>query len=100
MIVEVELLKQEDSFIKLNPFLSSSLLSSLRRFSPSQGICNLLQSRSINYAAAATSISAAKTALETLRTEAKWQELWDTAAQLAKSQEVTITQIRPRRKRQ
>ena len=38
--------------------------------------------------------------METLRTEAKWQELWVTAVQLAESQEITITPIRPRRQRQ
>ena len=102
MIVEVKLLKQEDSFIKLNPFLNSLLFLILfeKFFSITGNLCNLLQSRTINYAAAATSISATKTALETLRTEAKWQELWDTAVQLAESQEVTITPIQPRCQRQ
>ena len=85
--------------IKSFPSLLSLILFA-KIFSITGNLCNLLQSRTINYAAAATSISATKTALETLRTEAKWQVLWDTAVQLAESQEITITPIRPRRQRQ
>lgn len=69
-------------------------------FSITGNLCNLLQSRTINYAAAALSISATKASLETLRSETEWQQIWDSAFELAENQDVTISPLRIRSRRQ
>ena len=84
--------------IKSFPFLLSLILFE-RIFSITGNLSNLLQSQTINYAAAATSISATKTSLETLRNETEWKGIWDSAVELAGRQEITITPIRSRRQR-
>ena len=84
--------------VKSFSFLLSLILFE-RIFSITGNLSNLLQAKTINYAAAATSISATKTSLETLRSETEWKSIWDSAVELAGHQEITITPIRSRRQR-
>ena len=85
--------------IKSFSFLLSLILFE-RIFSITGNLSNLLQSKTINYAAAATSIAATKTSLESLQCESEWQRIWDSAVELADSQKITITPIRSRCQRQ
>ena len=85
--------------IKSFSFILSLILFE-KIFSITGKLSDFLQSKTINYAAAATSISATKTALESLRSETEWQRLWDQAVQLAESLQITITPVRLRRHRQ
>lgn len=79
--------------VKSFSFLLSLILLE-RIFSITGNFSNLLQAKTINYAAAATSISATKTSLENLQSETKWKSTWDSTVELAGHQEITITPIR------
>uniref|UniRef100_A0A1X7TPX0 Uncharacterized protein n=1 Tax=Amphimedon queenslandica TaxID=400682 RepID=A0A1X7TPX0_AMPQE len=68
-------------------------------FSITGKLSDLLQSEQLNYAAAATCIEATKITLVNLRTESEWQLIWDTAVQLAESNDVTVSTISTSRQR-
>ncbi|XP_011407653.1 PREDICTED: zinc finger MYM-type protein 1-like [Amphimedon queenslandica] len=69
-------------------------------FSITGNLSNLLQAEQINYSAAAICITATKTTLVNLRSEAKWKKLWDEAVKLANSLNIHITVTSAHRQRQ
>ena len=68
-------------------------------FSITGNLSNLLQAEQINYSAAANCITATKTTLVNLRSEAKWRELRDEAVKLANSLNINVTLTSARRQR-
>ena len=80
------LLHQVQSF----SFLLSLIICD-KIFSITGNLSNLLQAEQINYSAAANCITATKTTLVNLRSEAKWRELRDEAVKLANSLNINVT---------
>ena len=76
--------------------LSLCLIDKL--FSITGKLSDLLQSEQINYAAAATCIEATKTTSTSLRTESEWQKIYDTAVEIAESNNISIPLTQQRRR--
>lgn len=84
--------------MKSFPFLLS-LISLEKIFSFINNLSQLLQSEVLNYAAAASCISATKITLNSLRSDTEWKTLWEVAVSLAEKCDISVTPPRDRRTR-